>query len=450
MKNNRITFLILLTAATLYFFTADAQIENLIVETYYISDSLDATDSTQGRTIEPGSFTYRVYLDLAPGSKIRKIYGDQNHPLIIRSTEDFYNNIDRPNAYFGYLINRNWFSGNPTIALDSWLTLGIAGRLSSTFYYGVLKSEDTDGSFVGGSNNQGGTSGIPGGILINNDPEAGVPLTVSDGYMSGNAPTGQWFDDGFYDASLGHDTTVFGSLNIGKEFNSRIAVLQQGDGIMGKTSDNIVLVAQLTTKGQLYFELNVQLEEANGNIVHYVANDSVLINTTVPLYIERLSPYLKYPPVCGCLDTDYLEYSAANACENQDSCKTLIIFGCTDTLACNFNPSANYNIKELCCYPGNCADRDIEAVCPALKNARLIVSPNPANHVFNWSLTGATDETASYCIINSSGNKMISGNALSAAQGIRIQTDNWSDGLYYLQVITQNGKIFNQSFIISH
>ncbi len=449
MKNHFLLILLIHLAITIPCIHANAQIENLIVETYYISDSLDATDSTQGRTIEPGSVTYRVYLDLAPGSKIRKIYGDQNHPLIIRSTEDFYNNIDRPNAYFGYLINRNWFSGNPTIGLDSWLTLGIACRLSSTQYYGVLKTEDNDGSFVGGSNNQGGSSGVPGGILINNDPEAGIPITAADGYMPGAAPTGQWFDYGFFDASLGHDTTVFGSLYTGKEFNSRIAVLQQSDGVIGKTADNIVLVAQLTTKGELSFELNVQLEESNGTIVHYVANDSVLINTSVPLYIERLSPFLRYPPLCGCLDTDYLEYSAANACENNDSCKTLIVFGCMDSLACNYNPQANYNINELCCYPGLCADRDIEVVCPSLKTARLMVSPNPASSQIVWDIINSADEGGVFSIYNASGRKMLNGSLSSSSINRELDVKNWAEGFYIFQAVTKNGITLHQSFVIS-
>src|SRR3954471_93608 len=68
-----------------------AQIENVIVETYYVSDSNDATDTTGGY-LEPGSTTYRIYVDLAPGNKIRKIYGDANHALKISSTESFFNN----------------------------------------------------------------------------------------------------------------------------------------------------------------------------------------------------------------------------------------------------------------------------------------------------------------------------------------------------------------------
>ncbi|MBK9800952.1 MAG: hypothetical protein IPP56_14915 [Bacteroidetes bacterium] len=138
-------------------FSLQAQIENVLVETYYISDSLDATDTTDGRYLELGSKTYRIYIDLKAGSKILKIYGDAKHALKIASTANFYNNVNRPNAYFGYLINKAWFSGNPTLALDSWITLGLATKTHT----GVLKSEDTDGSVIGGNFNGGGSYGVP-------------------------------------------------------------------------------------------------------------------------------------------------------------------------------------------------------------------------------------------------------------------------------------------------
>ena len=51
---------------------AFSQIEKVIVEPYYISDSLDATDTTVG-LLEIGCRTYRLYIDLAHGVKLRKI-----------------------------------------------------------------------------------------------------------------------------------------------------------------------------------------------------------------------------------------------------------------------------------------------------------------------------------------------------------------------------------------
>src|SRR6185436_13593751 len=112
-----------------------AQITGLKVEKYYLSDANDATDTTAGRSLKYGSTTYRVFVELSPGCKLRKIYGDSEHLLKIMSTDTFYNNIDRPLATFGYLVNRNWFPDNPLLALDSWLTLGRGAKL----FTGVTK-----------------------------------------------------------------------------------------------------------------------------------------------------------------------------------------------------------------------------------------------------------------------------------------------------------------------
>ncbi|MFM2190564.1 MAG: hypothetical protein RL491_950, partial [Bacteroidota bacterium] len=112
-------------------FLTHAQVTNVIVEKYYVSDVNDSTDTLGNIMLAPGSATYRVFVELATGSKLKSVYGDSNHPLMIQSTESFYNNTDRPNAVFGYQMNKNWFDDNATIALDSWLTLGV-GAFQST------------------------------------------------------------------------------------------------------------------------------------------------------------------------------------------------------------------------------------------------------------------------------------------------------------------------------
>ncbi len=124
---------------------SNAQLTNLFVEKYYVSDINDSTDTLGNITLSPATVTYRVFVEVASGSKLKSVYGDANHPLVIQSTEPFYNNIDRPNAVFGYQMNKNWFDDNATIALDSWLTLGVGAFQSTTQYMGVLKQEDNDG-----------------------------------------------------------------------------------------------------------------------------------------------------------------------------------------------------------------------------------------------------------------------------------------------------------------
>lgn len=366
---------------------AKAQLEKVFVETFYISDSLDNTDSTDGRVIAIGSKTYRVYVDLVKGSKITKIYGCPTHLMKIQSTDTIYNNIDRPSFYFGYLENKLYFGGNPTLFLDSWITLGKA----TTLHYGVPKTQDTSGTIR--TNNWGGYSSVTGGILRNNDPAAGIPLTAEDGLIAYNPTLGQWLDNGFRDMS-NTDTTVFGPVNKGLSFVSNTAFLKQVSGVGGAFPDsNQVLVAQITTKGNLSFELNVEVIDSAGNNINYVAQ-----SVTAATGDTVVAPSLKYPPVCGCKDSKYLEYNPNFGCNDQSQCITLKVFGCTDSMACNYDPGANVLLPNFCCYPGYCNDRDIALVCPGL-HPRMMqmalqtnVYPNPVDNYFTLQMISASSD----------------------------------------------------------
>lgn len=68
-----------------------SQLEKIIVERYYVSDANDATDVIGG-VVEEGSVTYRIYVDMLPGTILKSIYGDASHPFNISSTEVFFNN----------------------------------------------------------------------------------------------------------------------------------------------------------------------------------------------------------------------------------------------------------------------------------------------------------------------------------------------------------------------
>jgi hypothetical protein len=418
----------------LFSISLKAQIENVIVETYYISDANDATDTTDARVLDAGSKTYRIYIDLKSGYKLTKIYGDANHTLKIVSDSIFFNNIDRQAAYFGYKINTTWFKNNPTLALDSWLTLGLATTTKS----GVLKTEDTDGSIIGGTNNSGGSSAIPGGLLVNTDPNAGIPLTTADGLLTYANVAANWIDNGFRNFS-GTDTTIFGPDSIGSKFISTNASLQNS-GVTGSTSANDVLVAQLTTNGKISFELNVEISDSIGNSIKYVANDSVLLPG------EKLSPFLKYPQLCGCKDTKFVEYNAKYACSDNSTCKTLIVFGCTDPLACNYDPSANFNLANLCCYPGFCNDRDISLVCPNLSVDELngvpvfTLYPNPAQDHLSVQITSPDNKDTKYEIYDAVGRVVMKKNTGIVPGNIvqQIDVSDLAQGLYLFRLFVDN------------
>jgi hypothetical protein len=50
-----------------------------------------------------------------------------------------------------------------------------------------------------------------------------------------------------------------------------------GKGVSGVDSlgSNTILIAQITTKGKLSYELNLLLRDANGSTVKYVAKDPI-------------------------------------------------------------------------------------------------------------------------------------------------------------------------------
>ena len=192
MKTIIITLFILLFAP----YYASAQLEKVIVEKYYVSDSNDATD-VSGGGVPVGSTTYRIYLDLKPGTILKRIYGDANHPFSISSSEVFYNNILDGQTFGKDFIKGRYLEN--TVALDTWLTLGQTARQGTKYYYGILKDQDTDGSFVGGVNNDGGSAGVASGLLINDDPTCGIPLTVADGMDTLNAAPSNWLNGGVLD-----------------------------------------------------------------------------------------------------------------------------------------------------------------------------------------------------------------------------------------------------------
>ena len=351
---------------------AQNDIENVIVETYYISDAVDATD-TGGGGLAEGSKTYRVYLDLCDSCALRSIYGDVNHTLRIASTAFFFNHLDRGVTY-GHQMN-NGALDEGTAPVDSWLSLGAGSNQKA----GVLKVDDPDGTLL--DPNDGGSALIAGGLMQNTDANAGIPLNLQDGLMP--SPGGSPVPPGFSETGLLPDTTFF-DLTQSNAFitnDTRIACITPG--VQGPTSDNRVLVAQLTTTGDLTFELNVEIERPDGSVQKYVATDSVVLADEAP------NGLLIYPPQCGCMDPDFLEFDPTAGCDD-GSCSTTIIFGCLDTLACNYDPSANFNIAQLCCYgPDSCEGLDITIVCPGVGVDELLAAttidlyPNPVASVLH-------------------------------------------------------------------
>ncbi len=323
----------------------NAQIDSLIVEEYYISDANDVSfvfPPLIDATLEEGSTTYRIYIDLSEGSKLVGIYGTADHPISIKSTENFFN-FPLFGTSLGYKYN-DQFLRFGTIALDTWLTIGYATQSK----VGILKIEDGDGSIIGGANSLN--------KLNNNATSDGLPLTTHDGYSIPATINSSFVDHGIAEIL----NPVFGQETKGKDFNSTNFLLQNVSGVLGDPVHNRILIGQFTTKGDLEFELNVIVFDKDNKKLRYVATNENLDSEKKEYY----SKFLSYPPKCGCTDPYFVEFDPEAICDD-GSCQDSIRFGCSDPLACNYDPNVNWNIEQLCCYGADdCDNRDITKVCP--------------------------------------------------------------------------------------
>lgn len=411
-----------------------SQLEKVIVEKYYISDTNDATD-TLGGGLPIGSTTYRIYVDLAPGSVLKKIYGDANHPFSIQSTAPFFNHKSDGQTFAKDYIKNRYLEG--TVALDTWLTLGQTTKTQAgKTYVGVLKNQDVDGSFIGGVNNDGGSELISTGLLLNNDVNAGIPLTQSDGMDTMVTIPSNWSSFGLLDFSSGNDSTMFGSLQSNLGFVSNDFYLVSS-GIKGLIPDsNQILIAQLTTTGELSFNLNIEVEVlVNGTMqtISYVSSNDTILSG------EVFNPYLIYPTTCGCNNTNYLEYDQNATCLVPGSCITPIVIGCMDTMACNYESNVNVSMPNLCCYPGKCNNRDIAIVCPALRgeNFEFLVYPNPSAADFFLDVySGMANEEIQVEVFNTFGVKVYehSYSPTSMLIGEELELDTDEKGVYHIKV----------------
>ncbi len=416
-----------------------AQLRDVLIEKYYISDALDATDTIGGHLTE-NTVTYRIYAHLEDNARVKSIFGDERHPFTIHSTENFFNNLSQGKS-FGKDFTKAMLTEN-TVGLDSYLTIGQAAKQGSKVYFGVPKILDMDGSFVGGVNNDGGSqAGV--GLIAAQNVAAGIPVTQADGLDTLVVPTINWSSAGIQDFISGNDSTIFGSLVAGNTFSSAGFNLSSSSSIRGVLPDsNYVLLAQLTTLGDLAFDINLEVESwENGQWISqkFVSSDT-LLNAD-----EMYNPFLSYPYNCGCMDPAYLEYNSSYVCSLEGSCQNLIVSGCADSMACNYNPLVNVHIVELCCYPGNCNNRDIVEVCPSLMGDafELNLFPNPALELINCNVLNSDFDDIEIFVYNANGSLMHYSKVSEAPHNYSVEIDlsGYHVGLY--QILIKAGAKIN-------
>jgi hypothetical protein len=293
---------------------------------------------------------------------------------------------------------------------------------------GIPKSDDRDGQFIAGTNNDAG-------LLANNNSQIGIPLTQADGIDTMNYAPNNMISFGSLIAASA-DSTIFGSLTDTNQFVSYDAGIQNSGTIGILRNKNQILIGQFTTKGEFSFEINLEVEEPDGintKITKYVARKDTLFAD------EKLSPYLRYPFLCGCTNANFIEYEDIYACEFSDSCKTPILLGCMDTTACNYDPKANFNVQSLCCYPGYCNDRNIAVVCPEFESEliKFFIYPNPATDLINLNIWLNQPTDLFYAIENIFGIEIKAENKLGNYSGKIVSTIDISaleNSVYYFKL----------------
>lgn len=237
--------------------SAQQGLEGIIVEKYYISNENDKAVDGDGGELPLNSVTYRVYVDMLPGYIFQAAFGVPEHELKITTTTKFFNNEDRGNRFPTYTRNQ---AQNNSVMLDSWLSVGAALK----DYAGVLKTQDDGVNTIVNAD----------GVLLNDDPEAGIPLSLQDGAVL--APSESVTVVGFFDADL----SVFDDGNAGPiptVLSTHDGAWSALNGAMGPDStENKVLIGQFTTDGVFEFELNIQIRNQQTlGVEKYVARDPV-------------------------------------------------------------------------------------------------------------------------------------------------------------------------------
>ena len=293
----------------------------LHVETYA---TFDGTESSPEVAALAGSSTYRIFLETPSAADyVVGVSTDGASGIVeLTTSSSFYMNE------FGGItvndINPGLFAFFPELEFDSYVTLGLSSEAEGAQSSVELAGEGSWGpSFLAGGN-----------LSINGDnSSAGDGWSVPAGATNGFA----------------------------------------GD-------DNLIMLAQVTTDGDLNGSFNVQLVADGGD------------GSTMSYQFAFSSEF------CGCTDAQAINYMPA-ATLNDGSC---IFLGCMDAAACNYDANANEDdgTCDYCCLTvesGNSAyglelDLHDASGIPGLRTYRLYVSTENATDEIS-AVTGYSSET---------------------------------------------------------
>ena len=151
--------------------------------------------------------------------------------------------------------------------------------------------------------------------------------------------------------------------------------------------------------------------------------------------------------------------------ENRLSRECHFVFGCWDSTACNYNPTANYN-SGICLQPLDACDDgnpqtvndlyDENCLCAGnvlgmeeeVKNSLLNVYPKPAHDVLNINFSNVNDLSNTWQIWNVCGQLIQQGSIMSSGV-LTIPVENYPSGIYSFQWSSKSG-VEKMTFVITH
>ncbi len=268
------------------FVSSDAQLNQVISEIVYSDDA-----SLPG--YPTGFTTYRIYALLEdPSDFLSAVYAVEGDELTIGSTTNTIWNTPF-GGVVGGALNPAFFPVFPEAEWDSFVTIGRANSLD------------------------------PGGVINVAESLPGTALT--DGF---GAEGGSEFDSNI--------TMIDGSW---------FALMGDVNGLP-TGDDNRVLLAQITTDGELGYCLNLQVFPLGVGSNAQLYTGICGSNQPSGCIDSQACNFNEYASVddgsccygiCGCMDSLATNYSSTADCDD-NSC---LYGGCTDPLAINFDPSAN-------------------------------------------------------------------------------------------------------------
>lgn len=228
-------------------------LEGILLERFYEVNEKDRSVQHLSGPIDEGAVTWRIFLDLEPGYRFQAAYGTTAHPLEMNSTKVIYNH----NGFGNYCPNviMEKFFHKDIAFLDSWFSTGAATETQMA----IPRAFDTD--------HQHDFIRFERGFLENDLLDGTGKLSMRDGMSDSESmvfPTFYHMDE----AQKKMMTTSVSNEIIIEDG----AWAAMGKGALGVDSlgRNHLLIAQITTSGDLECKLNIMIGTPDGKSLRYV------------------------------------------------------------------------------------------------------------------------------------------------------------------------------------